>query len=92
MYKRQQVIITKIPFIPPNDPVTKIYCDWLESNGLSSFKYFSLPEASIRLAQAGGRLIRHEKDKGRLILLDNRLQKKTYGKILLANFSDYKRV
>lgn len=87
-----QVIITKIPFIPPNDPVTKIYCDWLESNGLSSFKYFSLPEASIRLAQAGGRLIRHEKDKGRLILLDNRLQKKTYGKILLANFSDYKRV
>lgn len=87
-----QVIIAKIPFVPPSDPVAKVYCDWLESNGLSSFKYFSLPEASIRLAQAGGRLIRHEKDKGRLILLDNRLKKKTYGKILLDIFSDYKKV
>jgi ATP-dependent DNA helicase DinG len=74
------VIIDKLPFSVPDDPVTAGRIDYLRSQGGNPFMDFQVPEAVISLKQGAGRLIRDETDMGVLIICDPRLLSKPYGK------------
>lgn len=78
------VVIDKLPFAPPDDPVVAARIRHLEANGGNGFMEFQLPAAAIALKQGAGRLIRTETDRGVLMLCDPRLITKPYGKRLLA--------
>ena len=80
----QLVIIDKLPFPPPNDPIVEARGKRLEAQGRSPFNDFFVPEAVIALKQGAGRLIRRESDRGVLVVCDNRLATTGYGKRLLA--------
>lgn len=80
----QLVIIDKLPFPPPNDPIVEARGKRLEAQGRSSFNDFFVPEAVIALKQGAGRLIRRETDRGVLVVCDNRLATTGYGKRLMA--------
>ena len=80
----QLVIIDKLPFPPPNDPIVEARGKRLETQGRSPFNDFFVPEAVIALKQGAGRLIRRETDRGVLVVCDNRLATTGYGKRLLA--------
>jgi ATP-dependent DNA helicase DinG len=80
----QLVIIDKLPFPPPNDPIVEARGKRLEAQGRSPFNDFFVPEAVISLKQGAGRLIRRETDRGVLVVCDNRLATTGYGKRLLA--------
>ncbi len=80
----QLVIIDKLPFPPPNDPLVEARSKRLESQGRSSFNDYFVPEAVVALKQGAGRLIRTESDQGVLILCDNRLVTTGYGRRLVA--------
>lgn len=77
------VIIVKIPFAVPDDPIQAATGEWLESRGRNPFMELTLPAASVRLVQACGRLIRKEDDSGRISILDKRLSTSRYGQLLL---------
>lgn len=85
------VIITKLPFGVPDDPVDATLSEWIESQGRNSFEEWVIPMASMRLTQATGRLLRTEADKGKISLLDRRFVTRRYGKQLLAALPPYKR-
>ena len=74
------VIIDKLPFAPPDDPVLAARIDVMQRNGLNGFMHHQLPEAIINLKQGAGRLIRDETDRGVLMICDPRLISKPYGK------------
>ncbi|MFZ2738006.1 MAG: ATP-dependent DNA helicase [Burkholderiaceae bacterium] len=80
----QLVVIDKLPFPAPNDPLVEARSKRLEQAGRSSFKDYSIPEAAIALKQGAGRLIRRESDLGLLVVCDTRLATKSYGRRLLA--------
>ncbi|MFS1429225.1 ATP-dependent DNA helicase DinG [Vibrio splendidus] len=86
----KQVVITKIPFAVPNEPVGEAYAELIESRGGNSFMDISLPEASRKLIQSAGRLIRTKTDTGRVIILDNRLLTKRYGTELIKALPPFK--
>jgi ATP-dependent DNA helicase DinG len=88
----KHVIIAKLPFAVPNDPVEATLTEWLKEQGKDPFWEISVPDASIRLKQACGRLLRTEKDSGRITLLDRRILTKRYGKSLLDALPDFRRV
>jgi ATP-dependent DNA helicase DinG len=75
----QAVIIDKLPFPPPNDPLVEARSQRLQQQGLNSFAHLHLPEAAVALKQGAGRLIRHEEDLGVLVICDRRLAVSTYG-------------
>ena len=77
------VIIDKLPFASPGDPVLKARIDNMRKNGANPFVDFQLPTAVITLKQGAGRLIRDVNDTGVLMLCDPRLINKSYGKIFL---------
>jgi len=79
------VIIDKLPFATPGDPVLQARAAAMEQAGLSPFKDYQLPNAVIALKQGMGRLIRDSSDRGVLMLCDPRLLSKGYGKIFLAS-------
>ncbi len=79
------VIIDKLPFAAPDDPVMHARGEALERDGRSAFMELLLPEAVIALKQGAGRLIRDASDRGVLVLCDPRLLEKGYGKIFLAS-------
>lgn len=79
----RQVIIAKLPFAVPDDPLQESLAEWIEINGGNAFMEMSLPAASLRLIQACGRLLRNETDTGIVTILDRRLVSKRYGKRLL---------
>ena len=81
----QLVIIDKLPFPPPNDPLVEARSKRLEAQGRSPFNDYFVPEAVVALKQGAGRLIRTESDQGALILCDNRLVMTGYGRRLLAS-------
>jgi ATP-dependent DNA helicase DinG len=85
------VIIAKIPFAVPDDPVDATLSDWIEANGRNSFMEIAIPDAAIKLVQASGRLLRNESDSGKITLLDRRVITKRYGKMLLDALPPYKR-
>ena len=79
------VIIDKLPFAAPDDPVLQARGKALENQGRNAFMEYQLPQAVIALKQGSGRLIRDEHDSGVLMLCDPRLLSKGYGKIFLAS-------
>ena len=79
----QLVIIDKLPFPPPNDPLAEARSKLLESQGRSAFNDYFLPEAAVALKQGAGRLIRRETDQGILVVCDGRLASMGYGRRLL---------
>lgn len=80
----QMVVIDKLPFPPPNDPLVQARASRLEAAGRSAFNDYFVPEAAIALKQGAGRLIRRESDQGVLVLCDIRLHSMGYGRRLLA--------
>ncbi len=85
-----RVVIAKLPFDVPSDPISKSYSEWLEANNRNPFYEVSLPSASRKLAQWSGRLIRREDDYGEIYCLDNRLSTSKYGKALIDALPPYK--
>jgi len=85
----RHVIIAKIPFAVPDDPVDEALSEWLVAQGRNPFLELSLPDASLRLVQACGRLIRNETDGGRITLLDRRIVTRRYGASLLESLPPY---
>jgi ATP-dependent DNA helicase DinG len=83
------VIIAKLRFNVPTSPIEKTTQDYLNSINRNHFMEISLPDASLRLVQACGRLVRTETDEGRITIFDNRLKTKFYGKQLLDNLPGY---
>lgn len=83
------VIIAKLPFTVPSDPVEAALTEWLTDQGRNPFWEISVPDASIRLKQACGRLLRSEGDKGKITLLDRRILTKSYGKAMMDTLPDY---
>jgi ATP-dependent DNA helicase DinG len=79
----QLVVIDKLPFPPPNDPMAEARSKALEAKGRSAFNDYFLPEAAVALKQGAGRLIRRETDQGILVVCDSRLNTMGYGKRLL---------
>ncbi|MEP6969007.1 MAG: ATP-dependent DNA helicase, partial [Betaproteobacteria bacterium] len=80
----QMVVIDKLPFPPPNDPLVEARAGRLEAAGRSPFNSYFIPEAAVALKQGAGRLVRRESDRGVLVLCDTRLTAMGYGKRLLA--------
>ena len=74
------LMITKLPFAVPNSPVEEAHSEWIKAQGGNPFMQLSVPETSKKLIQACGRLIRQEQDTGRIVILDNRVKTKRYGK------------
>lgn len=83
--KLRAVIIDRLPFTPINDPILKARTDKLRQQGLDSFQRLQVPQACISLKQGAGRLIRHEQDKGLLVLCDNRIVSQAYGRYFLES-------
>jgi ATP-dependent DNA helicase DinG len=88
----RHVIIVKLPFAVPDDPLDQAMAEWIEAQGRNAFYEISLPDAALRLAQACGRLIRHEGDHGRITLLDRRILTQRYGARLLEALPPFRRV
>ena len=86
------VIIAKLPFAMPDNPIDKTLSDWISDQGGNPFMEITVPEASIKLIQAVGRLIRTESDMGRVTILDSRLTSASYGKKMLAALPPFKRI
>jgi ATP-dependent DNA helicase DinG len=79
------VIIDKLPFAVPTDPLVAARQRFLEEKGGSSFHEYSVPQAIIALKQGLGRLIRSTTDRGVLAVLDPRLRTKSYGRLFLKS-------
>jgi ATP-dependent DNA helicase DinG len=79
------VIIDKLPFASPGDPVLQARIDALRRQGGNPFMEFQVPQAAIALKQGAGRLIRDETDRGVLVICDPRLLKKGYGHLFLES-------
>ena len=79
------VIIDKLPFATPSDPVVAARVEWIISQGRSAFAEYQLPQAAILLRQGFGRLIRTRRDRGIVAVLDPRLSSKPYGKVFLRS-------
>ncbi len=86
------VIIVKLPFSMPDNPIEKTQSRWIEKRGGKPFIEITVPEASIKLIQAVGRLIRTEQDYGRVTILDNRIKTQRYGQQMLACLPPFKRI
>lgn len=87
----EHVIIAKLPFAVPDDPLQEALAEWVESRGGNAFREVTLPDASLKLVQACGRLLRTEQDRGRVTILDKRLLSKGYGRQLLADLPPFRR-
>lgn len=87
----RRVIVAKLPFAVPDDPVAATFSEWLESTGGNAFMQLALPLASLRLSQACGRLLRTEQDTGTISILDRRILTKRYGATLLNTLPPFKR-
>ncbi len=85
------VVIDRLPFAPPDDPVLAARIDWLNRNGRNAFMEYQVPEAVITLKQGAGRLIRDETDRGVLMICDPRLISKPYGKRIWQSLPPMKR-
>ncbi|KHA60458.1 ATP-dependent DNA helicase DinG [Vibrio variabilis] len=88
----ENLIITKIPFGVPTSPVEQAHAEYIENRGGNPFMQITVPEASKKLIQSVGRLLRKERDSGKVIILDRRIVTKRYGKSLLDSLPPFKRV
>ena len=79
------LVITKLPFLVPTEPIVLAIEEKLKSEGKNAFTSYSIPEAIIKFRQGFGRLIRSKSDRGTILILDNRLSNKAYGKTFLKS-------
>ena len=77
------MIITRLPFVTPDHPLTEAKLEEIESEGGDPFRDYSLPEAVLKLRQGVGRLIRNTTDRGSIVILDSRTLSRPYGKVFL---------
>jgi Rad3-related DNA helicase len=73
------VVIVRLPFAVPSEPIVQAQMEEIEKAGKNSFTDFSVPEAAIKLRQGAGRLIRHRSDRGAVVILDKRITTTWYG-------------
>jgi ATP-dependent DNA helicase DinG len=88
----QLVVIDKLPFPPPGDPLVQARSQRLQSQGRNPFNDYHVPEAAVSLKQGAGRLIRRESDQGVLVICDSRLVSMGYGRRLLAALPPMRRL
>lgn len=88
----QLVVIDKLPFPPPGDPLVEARTQRLEAQGRSAFNDYFVPEAAVALKQGAGRLIRRETDRGALVVCDTRLATMGYGRRLMAALPPMRRL
>lgn len=86
-----QVVVAKIPFSVPDDPIEAALAEWIKDRGGNPFMEISVPDASLKLIQACGRLIRSESDTGTITLMDNRLMTRHYGQAILNSLPPFTR-
>ena len=84
------VLIAKIPFAVPNDPIELTLSEWIEQQGMNAFMTLAVPDAAFRLVQASGRLLRSENDTGQITLFDERIVNRRYGKTILQSMPPYR--
>jgi ATP-dependent DNA helicase DinG len=84
------VVIDKLPFAPPDDPVLAARIDGMRAEGGNPFMELQLPQAVLQLKQGAGRLIRDETDRGVLMLCDPRLVSKPYGRRIIQSLPPMK--
>jgi ATP-dependent DNA helicase DinG len=82
------LIITRLPFVVPDHPLIQARLELIDSKGGNSFMDYSLPEAILKFRQGAGRLIRNKTDEGIIVILDNRILTKTYGKYFLNSIDE----
>lgn len=83
------VVLDKLPFAPPDDPLTAARIERLRRSGRDPFQEYQLPSAAILLQQGAGRLIRSREDRGVVACLDVRLRRKGYGRLLLGSLPPF---
>jgi ATP-dependent DNA helicase DinG len=88
----QMVVVDKLPFSPPGDPVVEARARHLEASGSNPFHHYHVPQAAIALKQGAGRLIRRETDRGILVVCDVRLSQMGYGRRILAALPAMRRI
>ena len=87
-----QVIIVKLPFGVPNDPVFAARSEQIQKRGGNPFMELSVPQAVIKFRQGFGRLIRRGDDRGAVVCLDRRIMEKMYGRTFLNSIPDCKKM
>lgn len=87
----RHVVIAKIPFAVPDDPVEASLAEWIEARGGNAFMEISVPDAALKLVQAAGRLLRSESDSGTITLLDKRVVTRRYGRSILDSLPPFTR-
>ncbi len=88
----RHVVIAKLPFAVPDDPIEASLAEWIESRGGNAFMEITVPDAALKLVQACGRLLRSENDSGKITLLDRRVVTKRYGKAILDSLPPFTRL
>ena len=82
------VVIMRLPFKVPTDPIVEARTEHLENQGINSFLAYSVPHAVLKFKQGFGRLIRSKTDKGVVVVMDKRIVTKSYGKHFLNSLPD----
>jgi ATP-dependent DNA helicase DinG len=82
------VILTRLPFRVPSEPVQEARLEEIRSRGENDFKTFTVPQAVLKFKQGFGRLIRSKTDRGVVAVLDRRILSKPYGKVFLASLPE----
>lgn len=86
------VIVDKLPFASPTDPMVAARIEVLERQGISAFRHLQIPHAALLLRQGFGRLIRHQQDRGLVAILDPRMVTRPYGRIFLRSLPNCPRL
>jgi len=86
------VVIMRLPFKVPTDPIIEARADYLEKMGINSFLNYSVPMAVIKFKQGFGRLIRSKNDRGVVLVLDKRINTKSYGKYFINSLPNCKKL
>ena len=86
----RHVVIVKLPFAVPDDPVDQAIAEWAEAQGRNPFYEISVPDAALKLVQACGRLIRNERDYGTVTMLDKRIVTQRYGRALIESLPPFR--